>query len=72
MEHGELQQGLIFGVGTDNTLIAFSRSNPGKLNRRVPPARDALVRLTVPADGQDHVDDRRPHSLGTSRPVCAA
>ena len=33
VEHGELQQGLIFGVGTDNTLIAFSRSNPGKLNR---------------------------------------
>jgi hypothetical protein len=28
--------GLIFGVDADNTLIAFSRRNPGSLNRRVP------------------------------------
>ncbi len=28
--------GLIFGVDADNTLIAFSRRNPGKLSRRVP------------------------------------
>ena len=28
--------GLIFGVDADNVLIAFSRRNPGSLNRRVP------------------------------------
>jgi hypothetical protein len=40
LEAGDAQSaaamtGLIFGVDADNTLIAFSRHNPGKLNRRV-------------------------------------
>ena len=53
--------GLIFGVDADNVLIAFSRRNPGSLNRRVPitGTDGEIVGLDFrpndlnPADGRD-------------------
>jgi uncharacterized protein DUF4394 len=46
--------GLIFGVDADNTLIAFSRRNPGSLNRRV---------AITGTDGEIAGVDFRPNDL---------